>query len=269
MGAMSSIRFLPDGEHFITVMDTGYWAQGKIIRGKAGKLQAISDFSIHEMIGPPGYQQDRKGFMDAEGLVLDGNDLLVSFEHKDRIDRYPLGAFEASSPLASQKPHLVKGQILQSNGGMEALLRAPLDGPLAGSLIFVSEKTYNDAGDFIAGVQSGPKKGSFFIKREPPYNITDGVFLPDGSFLLLERSLGLTSGIGVRVRRFGSTAIEGKGETIDGVTIFEAGYWQEIDNMEGIDVIKAPEGDLRIILISDDNHSMLERNLMLEFRLLQ
>jgi hypothetical protein len=41
----------------------------------------------------------------------------------------------------------------------------------------------------------------------------------------------------------------------------------QIDNMEGLDVVSRPDGDMRVILVSDDNHSILERNLMLEFRL--
>ena len=38
--------------------------------------------------------------------------------------------------------------------------------------------------------------------------------------------------------------------------------------MEGIDAYKAADGSTHIIVTSDDNHSLLERNLLLEFRLL-
>jgi hypothetical protein len=40
-----------------------------------------------------------------------------------------------------------------------------------------------------------------------------------------------------------------------------------IDNMEGLDVIEAPDGRPHLILVSDDNGNFLQRNLMLEFRL--
>jgi hypothetical protein len=39
--------------------------------------------------------------------------------------------------------------------------------------------------------------------------------------------------------------------------------------MEALDVISRPDGEIRVILVSDDNHSILERNLMLEFRLIK
>jgi len=38
--------------------------------------------------------------------------------------------------------------------------------------------------------------------------------------------------------------------------------------MEGLDVVAMAKDDIRIIVVSDDNHSILQRNLMLEFRLL-
>jgi hypothetical protein len=34
-----------------------------------------------------------------------------------------------------------------------------------------------------------------------------------------------------------------------------------------MDVVKGPHGSTRLVIISDDNHSFLQRNLMLEFRL--
>ena len=39
----------------------------------------------------------------------------------------------------------------------------------------------------------------------------------------------------------------------------------QIDNMEGLDVWRAHDGMLMVSLVSDDNHSMLQRNLYLEF----
>ncbi len=269
MGATSSIRILPDGQHFLSVMDTGYWAKGKLVRDADGALSGIADFSIAEMIGPSGVRSDRKGDVDAEGLTVTGDAIYVSFEERHRIDTYPLENYAAAGPIKSQKPLLPPHTRLKPNGGMETVLVAPQNTDLAGSLLFVAERSYNKAGDFIAGVQDGPKKGNFYVHRTPPYDVTDGAFLPDGSLLLLERRFGLQDGIGTRIRRFKSSDIQGKGETIDGETIFEADFSYQIDNMEGLDVFAGPDGSTHLILTSDDNHSLLERNLMLEFRLVE
>jgi len=55
--------------------------------------------------------------------------------------------------------------------------------------------------------------------------------------------------------------------TVDGEELITAGYGRQIDNMEGVDAFKAADGSTHLILVSDDNHSLLQRNLMLEFKL--
>jgi hypothetical protein len=41
----------------------------------------------------------------------------------------------------------------------------------------------------------------------------------------------------------------------------------QIDNMEGMDVWRRDDGALMVSIVSDDNQSLLQRNLYLEFRL--
>ncbi len=41
----------------------------------------------------------------------------------------------------------------------------------------------------------------------------------------------------------------------------------QIDNMEGLDIWTRADGATMLSLMSDDNHSILQRNLYLEFRL--
>ena len=43
----------------------------------------------------------------------------------------------------------------------------------------------------------------------------------------------------------------------------------QIDNMEGLDVWRRDDGALMVSIVSDDNHSFLQRNLYLEFRLVE
>ena len=47
----------------------------------------------------------------------------------------------------------------------------------------------------------------------------------------------------------------------------EADMRDQIDNMEGLDVWQAEDGSTRLSMVSDDNHSIVQRNLYLEFRL--
>ena len=57
------------------------------------------------------------------------------------------------------------------------------------------------------------------------------------------------------------------GAAVDGEVLLEADLGSAIDNMEGIDVIAGPEGKPHLILVSDDNGNLFQRNVMLEFRL--
>ena len=53
------------------------------------------------------------------------------------------------------------------------------------------------------------------------------------------------------------------------VAIFEADLGNEIDNMEGIDAHVTEEGDTVLTLVSDDNFSMIQRNLLMQFTLVE
>ena len=57
------------------------------------------------------------------------------------------------------------------------------------------------------------------------------------------------------------------GVTIDGPSIFEADLGYEIDNLEGIDAHTAADGSIVLTLVSDDNFSLLQRSLLLQFTL--
>ena len=51
--------------------------------------------------------------------------------------------------------------------------------------------------------------------------------------------------------------------------IFTADLGNEVDNFEGIDSHVTPEGETVITMVSDDNFSMIQRNLLLQFTLVE
>lgn len=266
MGAVSAIRLLDGGSRFISVMDTGHWVTGRIERDAEGRPTGLADYTITPIRDVPGTSQRDKGRFDSESLTIGTDYIYVGFERYHRINAYPYPGFETAAPDNVQLPVLPPGVRLRGNGGMECILKMPSNGPLGGALIFVAERTYNEAGDFIAGIQEGPRKGSFSVERLAPYDVTDCVALDDGSILLLERKFGLLDGIGMRIRKFAAADIIA-GATIKGETLMEADFSHQIDNMEGIDAYKAPDGLTHLVIVSDDNHSLLERNLLLEFKI--
>lgn len=266
-GAISSIRFRPDGENFVAVLDTGHWLTGKITRGDSGALSGVSDVRIAPMLDISGREPTRKMDVDAEGLALRGDKVFVSYEQRHRIDIFPDPGFESSKPIG-RLPHLIPNNELRSNGGMEALAVSPVDSLLKGAMVVVAEKSIDADGNLLAAVLEGPLKGSFAVAHHPSFDVTDGAFLPNGDLLLLERRFNFAEGVGMRIRLIRAEDIK-PGAVVDGEILLEAGMVYQIDNMEGMDVVKGPDGSTRLIIVSDDNHSFLQRNLMLEFKLVE
>lgn len=105
-GAMSSIRFRPDGEEFVSVLDTGHWLTGRVTRDATGALSGLEDVRITAMLDAGGREPTRKMEVDAEGLALRAGKVFVSYEQRHRIDIYPDPGFETAKPLG-RLPHLI------------------------------------------------------------------------------------------------------------------------------------------------------------------
>ncbi len=264
-GAFSSIRFLDDSR-FLGVFDTGYWIEGEIRRDAEGRLAGVDAVKLAPLLDASGQESPSKFFVDAESLAVDGNGAFVGFEQRHRVVSYAplsdLGKAVPSEPLAFP----FDLDVLRSNGGLEALVIAEKDGPLGGALVAISEKSFDGNGDIYAAILGGPLAGEFRVRPRDGFDITDATFLPDGDLLLLERRFTIARGVGMRLRRVDGGSIR-PDAVVDGEILFEANYRSQIDNMEGIDAIPEPDGSVRLIVVSDDNHSILQRNLMLEFRL--
>ena len=157
---------------------------------------------------------------------------------------------------------------LPFNKGLEALVVVPKGLPLAGTLIAISERGLDADGNIIGFLIGGKTPGQFSIRRTDNFDVSDAVLLPSGDLLVLERKFSWLGGIGIRIRRIPLTSLA-PGAVVDGPTIFEADLGNEIDNMEGIDAHVTPEGDTVLTLVSDDNFSMIQRNLLLQFTLME
>ncbi|MBW9054348.1 esterase-like activity of phytase family protein [Rhizobium mesosinicum] len=265
-GSLSSIRMRPDGKSFVGVLDTGQWLTGNIERDAMGRLSGLSDVEITPMRDRVGRTYEGKGHMDAEGLALDGDRILVSFEQYHRVDVYPDPGFLDSRSL-STVGILIPRDEMRSNRGIETVVIAPASSPLKGAPVIVAERSLDEDGNRLAAILSGPLKGQFTVEEDGSFDVTDGAFLPDGDLLLLERRFNMAEGIGMRIRRIKEADIK-PGAIVNGELLVEGNFNYNIDNMEGLDAFQAADGTTHVILVSDDNHSILQRNLMLEFRLI-
>ncbi len=264
-GSLSSIRFRSDGKNFVGVFDTGHWMTGRIERDPQGRLSGLADVAITPMRNRAGRSFEGKGHMDAEGLTLHGDQILVSFEQDHRVDVYPDPGFETSRAIGTLPIPFPK-RSLRANRGFETIAVAPIDSALKGGTLIVAERSLDMGGNAYAAILDGPLKGRLSLAHCGDFDATDGAFLPNGDLLLLERRFNMAEGIGMRIRRIKAADIR-PGAVMDGEILLQGDFSYQIDNMEGLDVFTAEDGTTHVVIVSDDNHSILQRNLMLEFRL--
>lgn len=266
-GALSAFRFTTPGGDFVGVADTGFWFYGTIEHDAGQKPSAVKNFRMEQMVDAEGDVIKKKWLTDAEGLDVKDGVATVGFERQHRVAQFKIDPGNMKAAFR-ELDFLVPRDELRQNRGFETVTRATAEGPNPGALVVVSEKSLDKDGNIFAAIIEGPRKGIFKVKRSGDFDITDGAFLPDGDLLLLERSFKLADGVKMRLRRIAGETIA-KGAIVDGPIVFQADMAYQIDNMEAMDVWTRADGAVMVSMMSDDNHSMLQRSLYLEFVLHQ
>ena len=263
-GGWSALAISADGLRLTSVSDKGTWLTATLAtRGETpvGVVEAM----LASVIGPDGRPVSGTGRWDCESLAIHEGNAFVGLERVNEVLRFAI----AKDGLAARgMPVHVPPDVkrFSNNRGLEAIAVVPV-GPFAGSLIGVGERPFEgkdgpiSPGFFITGAT-----GSFEIVRHGGFDITDAAFLPSGDLLLLERHFAWLSGIAMRIRRFDGRALR-PGARLDGDPLITADMAMHIDNMEGLAVHSAPDGSAILTLISDDNFSLLQRTVLLRFRL--
>ena len=84
----------------------------------------------------------------------------------------------------------------------------------------------------------------------------------------MSRRFSPARGVAMRIRRVPLSALQ-PGALVDGKIMIEADMGYQVDNMEGIAVHRNAAGETIITLVSDDNFSVIQRNLLLQFALVE
>jgi len=265
-GGLSGLRLDAKGERFIAISDKGSWFTGRIVYN-GREMTGLDDVEASPMLGPDGKPITSRGWFDSESIALDGSMVYIGLERVNQVLRFDFakGFTRAAGEVVTLPPAARK---LPFNKGLEALVMVPKGFALAGTLLAISERGLDAQGNILAFLVGGKTPGQFTVRRTDNFDISDAVLLPSGDLLLLERKFSLLGGIGIRIRRIALASIA-PGAVIDGPSIFNADLGNEIDNMEGIDAHVTPDGETVLTLVSDDNFSMIQRNLLLQFTLVE
>ena len=189
----------------------------------------------------------------------------MGIERVDQIVRFDYGR---SGLTARGQPIATKFPKLPYNKSLECLEFVPKGLPLAGTLIVVTERGLDANGNLLSFLIKGTNFGDFTVKRTDDFDVSDCALLPGGDLLILERRYSPWRGVAMRIRRLPMASIK-PGALVDGPILIYADMGFQIDNMEGLSVHRAADGNLVLCctLVSDDNFSLLQRTILLQFTL--
>jgi len=265
-GGISGFHLDADGGRFVAVTDRGAWLRGRIVY-RDGAPDAIADAEMAPILGADGKPLAARGWYDVESLTeLDGQ-FYAGIERVHRIVRLD---YRKRGLAAQGEPIPVPADFktLASNKGLECLAGGRKGSALAGTLVAVAEESLDAQGRHRGFLLKGGKTARFAVTQSDAFAITDCAFLPSGDLLLLERHFSAVRGAAMRVRRLPAAAIR-PDAVVDGDVLIVADLAYQIDNMEGIAVHRNDRGEIILTIVSDNNFSFIQRNLLLQFALIE
>lgn len=250
----SGLEVSDDGVDFTVLGDSAQVIRGTIERDVEGAIRSVAVSSISSLRSTDGSSIRGTRFEDAEGLALlpDGS-FAASFEGAHRVNLYPT----IDGP-AKPLPRPRSFAAFEKNAGLESLAADE-----NGTLYALPERSGGLTRDFpVFRYLDGKWDVPFGVPRMGSYLPVGADFGPDGLLYLLERQFLGVFGFSTRVRRF---SIEGdaisKGEVILQTPP------RLHDNLEGLAVWRDPSGDIRLLMVSDDNNLPVQRTELVEYRL--
>jgi hypothetical protein len=263
-GGLSALRVREDGRNILGLSDAGDWLTGTLVT-EGGQLTGIRDVAMTPIIGPGGQPLAATGDEDTESLAVDGTTLYVGLERDNWILRFDTArqGLSARGQRLAVPPEIRR---LRHNRGLEAMVFAPEGHPLAGTLIAIAERGRDEDPTIPGFLLMGRTPGLFTVRRRNDYDITDVAILPDGDLVILERWFSPWMGVAMRLRRLPVASVRPAAE-LDGPVLMEAGMAYQIDNMEGLSVHRGAGGETLLTLVSDDNFSLMQRTVFLQFEL--
>ena len=255
-----------EGDRFTLLSDGG-----NIVRFRMGGDWRPADLSFAHLPDGPGKGWSKRD-RDSESLAIDPvtHTAWVGFEYWNAIGRYR--AAGDGTPLV-QLDGLAKPEAMADwpdNGGPETMTRLR-----DGRFVVISEtarprsadgrKTAGRRALLFAGDPVASRSTGFTYIPPAGFSPVDAAALPDGRLIIMNRAFAAPFAFSNSLAVLDTRAIRA-GAVVPGREIARLAAPLVHDNFEGIAVSR--EGDDTVIwIVSDDNETVLERTMLLKFRL--
>jgi hypothetical protein len=269
-GGLSGLTPTGPNNQVVFVTDRGNWVSGHLAYDDASRLFGFIGVNIDPIENSKGQPLPRQYAKDAESVDTVYRDgvpaaVRVGFEHLTRVADF---ALVSGVPGGAARELSIPQWLtdLRTNETIEALCIAPPASPIAGSTLLLAEEALDENGNHRGWLLGQNDKGPIGLLDTPVVNPTDCKFLPNGDLLVLERGVSMLSFV-MNLRRIPAAEVR-PGAIMNGELLLSA-TGGSIDNMESLMVHTAPNGEMRIIIGSDNNFNDWQRSLLLEFAVVE
>nr|WP_295890085.1 esterase-like activity of phytase family protein [uncultured Devosia sp.] len=269
-GGLSSLTMTGPDQQATFVSDRGNFVTGRLAYDDAGRLFGFIGTRVEPMRNSKGDVLPRQYAKDAESVDTVYRDgvavaVRVGFEHLTRVADFDLvDAMPGGAAREVTIPDWLSD--LRTNESLEALCIAPAASPVAGSTLLLAEEALDSEGNNRGWLLGQNDKGPMAYQDSPVVSPTDCAFLPNGDLLVLERGVSMLNFV-MNLRRVPAAEVR-PNHVMAGELLLSASGGT-IDNMESLAVHTTPDGELRILIGSDNNFNDWQRTLLLEFALVE
>lgn len=267
-GGLSGLTMTGPNQQALFVTDRGNFVSGHLAYDDRGSLFGFIGVAIEPMRNSKGEVLPRQYAKDAESVdtvMRDGAPVAVrvGFEHLTRVADF---ALTNGVPGGAAREVTIPQWLTdtRSNETLESVCIAPPASPVAGSTLLLVEGHFDEDGNHRGWLLGQNDKGPIAYQNSPVVNPTECAFLPNGDLLVLERGVSVLS-FEMNLRRVPAAEVR-PGNVMEGELLLSA-VGGAIDNMEAMTVHTAPDGELRILIGSDNNFNDWQRTLLFEFAL--
>lgn len=267
-GGLSGIAFI-DASRFVAVGDRGTFVSGELLHSSTGFPLTFADVQMSPILDEEGLKAERGTQVDAEAIDVVFEDgvpaaVRVGFERITRVSEFRL---ENGRPVGAARHVQIPNWLseIDNNDSIESLCLGSPNSPVAHDTLIITENFERENGHRAAALLNPDGHVSLDLRKQSGVRPSDCAFLPDGDLLVLLRD-ERGEHPGMQIKRIAAAEVR-EGVVMDGPILIQAGP-SDVGNMEGLAVRVTENGEVRLVVVSDNGFDENTPTMVLEFSLI-